>query len=641
MCGIVGIAHSDPSRPVSPHAVRGLCDAIAHRGPDDEGIYTSGPVGLGMRRLSIIDLQGGHQPVFNEDRTVAIVFNGEIYNYRELRSWLQSRGHVLATHSDTETIVHLYEELGERCVERLRGMFAFAVWDTRQRRLLLARDRFGIKPLYFVEHPWGMAFASELKALHRCGLAGDALDWIALEGLFRVGYIPAPRTPFERVRKLEPGHTLSWKAGSQPKLTRYWDVPSGPSRSCAKPVDEVRERLDESVRAHMIADVPVAAFLSGGLDSSAVVSSMALAGNGAHAFTVRYRGSGAANSDETPLAESLARRYGVRLTTVDVEPDVQSVFERIIYSLDEPHADESSVPTWLLCERVAAEYKVALVGTGGDELFAGYRRHFGLAMASAWQRLPHALRRAASALGDRVPDSRGGELGITRLKRFLRSGGESLAARYLSLQDRLGPTPLFTRDIGDEIAAGYSRETFERHGAAGPTDGSVRPALYLDYKTYLPDDLLHLADRISMAHSLELRVPFVDHELIEAIFPLPDSVRVGLLRPKFLLRQALRDRLPEAHFRAPKRGFVGPTAEWLRHELAGVVADELASSRVERLGYFDARCVERLRREHANRRQNHEGILWALLCFSTWHRLFVENRPAASLPSSDAAYVIR
>ena len=637
MCGIVGLAHSDPSCPVAPETVRRMCDAIAHRGPDDEGIFTDGGIALGMRRLSIIDLAGGHQPVFNEDRTCAIVFNGEIYNYREIRAWLQGRGHVMRTNSDTETIVHLYEEVGDRCVERLRGMFAFAIWDARRRRLLLARDRFGIKPLYVASGSWGLAFSSELKALHACGLTGPELDWTALEGVFRVGYVAAPRTPFKAVRKLEPGHLLTWEAGREPQSRRYWDIPV---QEAATPRDVERyvlERLDESVTAHLVSDVPVAAFLSGGLDSSAVVASMALGGNGAHAFTVRYAGSGAAAADETGLARELAQRYGVRLSVVDVEPDIRSIFERIVYALDEPHADESAVPTWLLCERVAEEYKVALVGTGGDELFGGYRRHMALALSSAWQRLPGALRGAASAAASRLPESRAGNLGVTRFKRFLRSGGETLAARYLSMQDRLGTLPLFAPDIRADVGAEYTRGIFEQHGAAAPRDGLVRPALYLDYKTYLPDDLLHLSDRMSMAHSLELRVPFVDHELVESLFPIPDSVRVGALRPKRLLRRALRSRLPAAHFSAPKRGFIGPTALWLRNELAEMLADELSADRIRRLGFFDPQSVDRLRREHMEHRQNHSGTLWALLSFSVWLRTFGEAPVSYPMRAAHAA----
>jgi asparagine synthase (glutamine-hydrolysing) len=640
MCGIVGIAHNDAARPVTPHVVKRMCDAIAHRGPDDEGQFVSGNVGLGMRRLSIIDLAGGHQPVFNEDGSCAIVFNGEIYNYRELREWLLSRGHVMRTHSDTETIVHLYEELGERCVERLRGMFGFAIWDARERKLVIARDRFGIKPMYYTAGAWGLAFSSELKALLAAGLVDTELDWAALESVFRVGYVPAPRTPFRAVRKLEPGHVLVWQ-GREPRITRYWDVPTEPGLAPADAAELAREQIDESVRAHLVADVPVAAFLSGGLDSSAVVASMALAGQTVHAFTVRYRGSGAGAADETALARKLADRYGVDLTVVDVEPDIGAIFDRIVAALDEPHADESAVPTWLICERVAAEYKVALVGTGGDELFGGYRRHFALAAASAWERLPGALRRGASRVARLIPESRGAGLGASRLKRFLRSGGDSLAARYLSLQDRLGDTPLFSPALAGALDEHYLDTVFERHGAAAPTGSPVRPALYMDYKSYLPDDLLHLADRISMAHSLELRVPFVDHRLVESLFPLPDRVRVGAMRPKRLLREALRPRLPAEHFDAPKRGFVGPTAMWLRNELSDMLRDELSSDRLRRQGYFDADTVQTLLREHQDGRQNHEGVLWGLLCFAAWHRHYLGGGPAGAAANAESAYAVR
>jgi asparagine synthase (glutamine-hydrolysing) len=631
MCGIVGIVHRDPQRPVRRETVVQMLSAIKHRGPDDEGIHLDGPVGLGMRRLSIIDLEGGKQPIFDETGARVIVFNGEIYNYRELRAGLDKRGHRFRTSSDTETIVHLHEEEGAECVTALRGMFAFALWDSASRELLLARDRFGIKPLYVRTADWGIAFASELKALHAGGFVETELDWEALDGLFRLGYVAAPRTPFRGIEKLEPGHVLRWRADGVSRQ-RYWDVPNARARGRARPEEIVRARLDESVRAHLIADVPVAAFLSGGLDSSAVVASMAHAGESVHAYTVRYGGSGAAAADETPLARALADRYGIRLTIVEVEPDIERIFEPIVRAMDEPHGDESVIPTWLICEQVAREYKVALVGTGGDELFAGYPRHLGLGASAMWQHLPRALRMGVSGLARRLPEPRRGGLAITRLKRFLRSSGDSLASRYFSLQDRLESPALFSGDVRQQILNDYTRRTFERHGESAPRDGLVRPALYLDYRTYLPDDLLHLADRLSMAHSLELRVPFVDHLVVEDLFTLPDRTRVGWGKPKRLLRKALRPRLPDAHFIAPKRGFVGPTAMWLRNELAEMLADELAPDRIRRLGFFDPEVVDRLRREHVQRRQNHEGVLWALLCFSTWHRAYVEAsvRPVAA-----------
>ena len=626
MCGIAGILHADPLRPVDPARLGRMLSAIAHRGPDDEGRHVDGHVALGMRRLSIIDLEGGNQPIYNEARDRVIVFNGEIYNYQELRRRLESGGHRLRTGSDTETVVHLYEDHGAECVDYLRGMFGLAIWNEADQELLLARDRFGIKPMYYTAGSWGIAFASELKALHAADLTGSELDWSALEGLFRLGYVPAPRTPFRAVRKLEPGHVLTWRPGGDPpSIRRYWDVPNEPARGRRDPAAAVRERIDESVAAHLIADVPVAAFLSGGFDSSAVVSSMALAGEQVHAFTVRYRGSGAEGADETPLARALADRYGVDLTVVDVEPDIEDIFEPIVRAMDEPHGDESVVPTWLLCERVAAEYKVALVGTGGDELFAGYPRHLVLGAASLWNRVPSPVRSVLSSAASRVPEPRGGGLGVTRLKRFLRSSGGSMASRYFSIQDRLTEPALFTEDVRSEMEAGYPWATFDRHGRTAPTDGIVRPALYMDYRTYLPDDLLHLADRLSMAHSLELRVPFIDHHVVEDLFPIPDRTRIGAGRPKRLLRKALQPRLPEQHFSAPKRGFVGPTAMWLRNELAPILADELSAERVSRLGFFDPAVVDRLRREHMDRKQNHESVLWGLLCFMTWHRLYVES----------------
>jgi asparagine synthase (glutamine-hydrolysing) len=630
MCGIAGVVFRERERPVPEGLVRQMCDALRHRGPDDEGTYVAGPVGLGMRRLSIIDLLGGHQPVYNEDRSCAVVFNGEIYNYRELREGLRRRGHTLASQSDTECIVHLYEEMGERCPEPLRGMFAFALWDARRHRLLLARDRFGVKPLYTVDAAWGLAFASELRALTAAGLTERALDWEALDTYFQLGYVPAPLSPFADVRKLEPGTTLVWEPGKSPVRRRYWDLPR--ERRAAPPDarEQVRAWLDESVRAHLVSDVPIAAFLSGGIDSSAVVASMALAGEPPHAFTARYRGTSAAMADDTALAGSLARRYGGELTVIDVEPDLERIFEPIVAALGEPHADESAIPSWLLCEAVGAQYKVALTGTGGDELFAGYRRHLGhlLGARTAW--MPTGVRRAASALVHALPEPRSGALGVDRLKRFLRGAPLDVPSRLLSYVNHLPDgerASLYSAGVRGALAGNEALRQFRTVHAQGGFQASLSAALYLDYRLYLPDDVLALSDRMAMAHSLEIRVPLADHVLVEQVFPLPDRLKVGFGQGKRLLREAMRPRLPPEHFRAPKRGFVGPTAAWLRHELRGVLDDELSEARMKRLGFFDVSTVVRLRREHNERRHNREAILWGLLCFSTWHRIYVESSP--------------
>ena len=382
-----------------------------------------------------------------------------------------------------------------------------------------------------------------------------------------------------------------------------------------------------------MSDVPVAAFLSGGLDSSAVAASWALASEAPHAYTARYFGSGAAGADETGLARRLASRYGVKLTEVDVHPQVRDLLEPIARALDEPHADESAVPTWLLSRAVGASYKVALTGIGGDELFAGYRRHIGMLMGEHYARLPGAVQRGVSTLANLLREPRGGSLAIDRLKRFLRPGSGAAPDRFLGYLTRCPDAErrrLYSADLrdggGPSGAAARLRfqELHQRHGARA----GLSAALYLDYKTFLSDDVLALSDRIAMAHSLEIRVPFVDHEFVERVFPLPDHVKIGAGQNKRLLKRALRGRLPPEHLRAPKRGFVGPTAEWLRHELRDVIEDELAASRVRRLGYFDPAVVRGLLDDHFARRHNREGILWALLCFSIWHRVYLES-PAA------------
>jgi asparagine synthase (glutamine-hydrolysing) len=444
-------------------------------------------------------------------------------------------------------------------------------------------------------------------------------------------------SPFQDVRKLEPGFTLTWSAEAGVSLRPYWDLPSAEAETPARIAERVLAAFDESVRAHLISDVPVAAFLSGGLDSSAVVASMALSGDTPHAFTARYRGTGAEASDESGLARMLADRYGARLTVIDVEPDVRDIFEPIVRSLDEPHADESAVPTWLISQAVAREYKVALAGTGGDELFAGYRRHLGLLVGELYHRVPGPLRRGLSRLATRLPEPADSSLGVDRLKRFLRTGEEGIPERYLGYLSRLPDDlqrGLYADSVRKRIGGRPARERFQAAYSRGGSPAGVRGGLYLDYKTYLPDDLLALADRMSMAHSLELRVPFIDHELVDLVFPLPDRMKVGMGRSKPLLRRILRSRLPAAHFTSPKRGFVGPTASWLRNELRPLLTDELSASRMNRLGYFDAGRVDSLLKDHFEGRQNREGILWALLCFSTWHRLYLE--PMASTPYAAA-----
>src|SRR3989449_2986168 len=551
MCGIAGIAHRDPRRPVRAQSIREMCAALEPRGPDDEGLHVSGGVGLGMRRLSIIDLAGGQQPIFNEDRSMVIVFNGEIYNYRELRRDLATRGHQLRTQGDTETVLHLYEEEGARCVDRLRGMFAFAIWDGRKEALFLARDRFGVKPLYVITGPWGIAFASELKALLAAGLSDRRLDWEALDAYFQLGYVPAPRTPFDDVKKLEPGNVLTWRRSGGCTTARYWDLPTQTIPAPAEVERRVVEWLDDSVSAHLVSDVPVAAFLSGGLDSSAVVASMATVADTPHAFTARYSGSGAAATDETGLARQLADRYGARLTVVDIRPDVRDLLEPIVRALDEPHADDSAIPTWLLSQAVGSSYKVALTGIGGDELFAGYPRHLGLPLVEVYSKLPARLRRLASAAADLLPEPRAATLGVDHVKRFLRSGDGDLPDRFLSFMSRISEAErpaLYTSELRTTITGAAARDRFRFLGADEACPTGLSAGLYLDYMTFLPDDILSLSDRLAMAHSLEIREPFVHHELAARVFPLPYHLKIGWWHNKQLLnRDRKSTRLNSSH----------------------------------------------------------------------------------------------
>jgi len=635
MCGIAGIVHRDAACPVAPAVIEGMCDALKHRGPDDVGLFVRGRVGLGMRRLSIIDLAGGHQPITNEDRSATLVFNGEIYNYAELRHDLIAKGHRFTTAGDSETIIHLYEDLGARCVERLRGMFALAIWDAKARRLFLARDRFGIKPLYYASGPWGLAFASEMKALMAAGLTTRQIDWDALDEFMQLGYITAPATPFQDVWKLEPGHWLSFDERGHVTTHAYWDLPHEPAPAPPEGPCDVLRKIDESVAAHLVSDVPVAMFLSGGLDSSAILASMAVQDAPVHAFTARYADGHPRENDETGLARDLATRYGARLSVVDVDP-ARAPLEHIVASLDEPHADDSAIPTWFLSEAVGQQYKVALTGIGGDELFGGYRRHLGLVAARWYARLPLPLRRAAAALGAGLTRGNGSSLGVERFRRFL-EGGAAASVRpndlFLGLVGRIADVPrsaLYAAEVRPLMQGHLAREDFRRRFLEGGSPTGVNAALYLDIKTFLPDDILALSDRLSMAHSLEVRVPLVDHQLAEYTYPLPGRVKVGHGRLKLLLRQALRSRLPAGHLRAPKRGFVGPTARWLRGALKPVMAEELSEIRQRALGIFDPRAISGLVGEHLGGRRNHENVLWGLVCFSIWHRRYLES---ASIPA--------
>jgi asparagine synthase (glutamine-hydrolysing) len=605
-----------------------MCASLAHRGPDDEGFYLSREAGLGMRRLSIIDLSTGRQPVANEDGTVWTVMNGEIYNYRELRKELQAAGHRLATVSDTEVIVHLYEEHGGRAVEHLRGMFAFALWDERRRRLLVARDRIGIKPLYYAETGGRLAFASEVKALLQLDIA-PRLNCRSLGHLLT--FLTTPRTDsiVEGVHKLEPGHLLWASAEEGVRLERYWDLPS----SSEKPVGEeeaaeaLREVLAESVRLHMISDVPLGAFLSGGVDSSAVVALMAGASpQPIRTFTIGFTD---ADHSEVEYARVVAQQYHTRHRELCLEPDALDVVDELAWYLDEPFGDASAIPTYMVSRLAAQDVKVVLSGDGGDELFGGYDKYVVEAGERGRDRLPSAARRALGSLARMAPDGMRG-------RRWLRHLSFSGPERYLDAWAFFSPQEL-ARLLGPEARARVAEADPWREALASliaRSDGHWLTALQLlDLETYLPLDILTKVDRMSMAHSLEARVPLLDHKVVEYAFSLPADLKLRPGATKYVFKRALRGLLPDSILDRRKHGFAVPLGRWFRG--TSFVSDLLLSGRCRKRGLLDPEAVARLVRRHERGRPLDLQV-WTLVSLELWARRFLDRSPRVSPPTSAA-----
>ena len=628
MCGICGRLDFSLTRRFVPGELRRWSALMRHRGPDDDGVFERPGVGLAMRRLSIIDLEGGAQPIANEDHSVHVVMNGEIYNFRELRDQLREAGHVFRTASDTEVVVHLWEDHGAGAFAKLRGMFAIALWDERSRTLALARDPVGIKPLYYARRADGLDFASEMKLLLDLAETPRDLDPDSLAVYFTIGYIPPPETIYRGIMELPPGHCLVWRPGLTTGPAPFWHLEF--TRNGRRSLGEWLEMLDcavaDAVRSHLVADVPVAAFLSGGLDSSAVVAYMAGAlDEPPRTFTVRYLGTGSEEADESSLAAQVARRYGTRHTVIDVRPNVAEVLDDIVGAFDQPMADESAVPTYYLTQAVAREVKVALSGLGGDELFGGYERHLGLLMSRAIDPFPRWARRAVGrAAGRLFPWVAGGGLAADRVQRFARSLDREPADRYAGFVTRLWPEEvqgLLSRSVAETVDFRAVQHRLTRHFGRDQATPLLDRALRLDYGQYLPGDILALTDRLSMHHSLEVRVPLVDQRLVELVATMPPDLKVRGLTKKFALRRLMADRLPRQLFRAPKRGFVGPTASWLRQELRPLVTESLSAEALRDVAWLDPDGVQRMVGHHMEGRSDRYGpVLWSLLIFARWRQ---------------------
>ena len=626
MCGIAGLLRLDGQPVPSEPALRAMLQALVHRGPDDEGTHADGLIAFGTRRLSIIDVAGGHQPLSNEDGTVWAALNGEIYNYRELREELLSRGHRLTTGSDTETLVHLYEERGDDLVESLNGMFAFALWDAPRRRLLLARDRLGIKPLYWFSDGRTLVFGSELKALLASGLVPKDLDLAAVRDFAQLSYVPAPKCILAGVRKLPPGHLLVAEAG-RVDARRYW-VPPAPAPSREDTATQLRrfsELFRDAVALQMRSDVPYGAFLSGGIDSSAVVGTMAsLSPQPVRTFCIGFSGKGLAAYDERAHARIAAEAFHTRHEEFVVEADAFDLLADAARFFDEPFADPALLPTLVLSRLARASVKVVLTGDGGDELFAGYNRYRSELVARSAERIPGFIRDGVVSpmLGAMARGRRGSlrDWAAVARKR-LREVALPSEERYVSRFHRFSPA-LWERVRGERLRdAGPSEADAEyrRILAEAKACGFITRRTYLDVRTWLPDQMLTKVDRATMAHSLEARVPFLDHRLVDFAMSLPDEAKITILTLKRFLRQAFRDLLPPPLLRRPKHGFRVPLREWLRGPLRGRARELLSPAALQAHGLFDPKGVGELMDQHESGLHDRSSELFTLLVFQAWY----------------------
>jgi asparagine synthase (glutamine-hydrolysing) len=626
MCGITGILDTRGERAIDRLILARMNESQHHRGPDEGGTHIGPGVGLGHRRLSIIDLATGQQPLYNEDGSVVVVFNGEIYNYGELIPELQALGHKFHTRSDTEVIVHAWEAWGEDCVKRFRGMFAFALWDQNRQTLFLARDRLGVKPLHYALLPNGMLlFGSELKSLLAHGGLAREIDPCAIEEYFALGYVPEPRTIYAGARKLPPAHTLTVKRGERlPEPREFWDVrftadnPIGAEDAQA----ELVERLRESVRLRMISEVPLGAFLSGGVDSSAVVAVMAgLSNTPVNTCSIAFADPA---FDESRFAQQVANRYGTRHFVDRVESDDFDLVDTLAAVYDEPYADSSALPTYRVCQLARHHVTVALSGDGGDENFGGYRR-YRLHMAEEKLRagLPLGLRRPVFGLLGRVYPKADWAPRVFRAKSTLQALARNSVEAYfhsMSIVRDDMRRDLFSGALKARLGGYNAVEVFRAHAARAGTDDPLALVQYLDLKTYLVGDINTKVDRASMAHALEVREPLMDHPLVEWLASLPPRLKVRGQEGKWLLKKAMEPHLPHEIMYRPKMGFSVPLARWFRGPLRERVREAVLGGTLAGTGYFDAATLQRMLREHESGLRDYSHPLWAVLMFEAFLR---------------------
>ncbi len=646
MCGITGIFDTRGGRDIDRAVLQRMNDSQTHRGPDEGNLHIEPGVGLGHRRLSIIDIATGQQPLFNEDGSVVIVFNGEIYNYQQLIPELQALGHVFHTKSDTEVIVHAWESWGEDCVKRLRGMFAFALWDRNRQTFFMARDRMGVKPMYYALLDDGLLlFGSELKSVLAHGGLRRDIDPLAIEEYFALGYVAEPRTIFKQARKLSPGHSLSIRRG-QPlrEPVEYWDVrftlnnPVSPADAQA----ELVERLRESVRLRMIAEVPLGAFLSGGVDSSAVVALMADVSSGpVNTCSIGFDDPA---FNESAFAQMVADRYKTEHRLEIVKSDDFDLIDTLARLYDEPYADSSAIPTYRVCELARKHVTVALSGDGGDESFGGYRRYRMHLMEERMRStLPLGVRRTVfGTLGRLYPKADWAPRVFRAKTTFEGIARTSVEAYFHSVSILRDPmrAQLFSAKLRSELGDYEAGEVFARHAAKAGTDDALALIQYLDYKTYLVGDINTKVDRASMAHSLEVREPLMDHELVEWLATLPTSHKIQGQEGKYLFKKAMEPHLPNDVLYRPKMGFSVPLARWFRGPLRQRVQDVLQGERLRSTGWFNNAYLEHLVQAHQSGARDYSAPIWTILMFEAFLRQVVDGEGASAGATSAAPEMV-